>query len=418
MSFLSSRKLSGTVAIPSSKSLSHRSIICAALADGESTISNLSFSKDIDATISILKNLGAQFKKSASALVVSGTGKLKLISNRLFCEESGSTLRFLIPVALLQNEPVEFDGKGKLGERPLDPYFRIFDRQQIKYSHTDNYLPLYIEGTLKPDVFEIPGNVSSQFISGLLFALPLLDSDSEILIQGILESKPYIDLTLDSLKNFGIKIDNLNYERFKISGNQHYIPKDITVEGDFSQAAFFLAAGVINGDIYCDNLSSDSLQGDKAIVDLLITMGGNITKENNMLHAQTSFLNGIEIDASQIPDIVPILAVCAAVSQGTTTIYNASRLRIKECDRLKAISSELNKIGADVEEKEDSLIIHGKETLDGGLVDSWNDHRIAMSMAIASLKCKNKLTITNCEAINKSYPDFYKDIKNLGGDLT
>ncbi|MFT5873268.1 MAG: 3-phosphoshikimate 1-carboxyvinyltransferase [Clostridium sp.] len=419
--------LKGKVKIPPSKSLSHRAVIAAGLSNGECTIDNISMSQDIIATCEIMEKLGTKIMKFPKNLLISGKGKPKLACeessnketscNELQCNESGSTLRFLIPIAMLTGEEIIFKGRGKLVQRPLKPYYEIFNKKNIKYTTDNGCLPLKIDGSLRSGIFELRGDVSSQFITGLIYALPLLDGDSTIKITTQMESIGYIDLTLDILSKFGINIENNNYREFKIKGNQHYVKRDYRVEGDFSQAAFYLAAGVLGGEVECHDLNMESLQGDRVIVDIIKNMGGKITSENGILKASKSDLKGSVIDASQCPDLVPILAVLGALSKGTTEIINAARVRIKESDRLKAIATELNKIGADVIEREDSLIIHGKPWLKGGIVNSWNDHRIAMAMAIASIRCTLELTIEDSGAVKKSYPEFYEDFKSLGGKV-
>jgi 3-phosphoshikimate 1-carboxyvinyltransferase len=274
---------------------------------------------------------------------------------------------------------------------------------------------LKVEGKLKPGNFKIRGDISSQFITGLLFALPLLDGDSVITITTELESKGYIDLTLDTLSRFGVIIHNNNYKEFHVKGNQKFISLDYYVEGDYSQVAFWLAAGVLSENITCTGMNLNSLQGDKVIIEILKEMNADISLSKEGITAKQSKLKGTAIDVSECPDLVPILAVVAALSEGTTTIYNAARVRIKECDRLHAITTELNKLGASVLEKEDSLVIEGKESLNGGEVESWNDHRIVMALAIAALKCKAPVTIKDSGAITKSYPGFFKDFISLGG---
>jgi len=410
--------LQGKVNTPSSKSIGHRALICAALADGNSIIKNINLSKDIKATAGVLESLGATINIGEKEINVKGTPKVKRLETELFCNESGSTLRFLIPVAMLQEEAVTFTGRGKLVERPLTPFYNIMDEQGIYYKNNNGMLPLEVRGLLKPGNFYIQGNVSSQFISGLMFALPLLNSDSNIIVKGKLESRPYVDLTIDVLKEFGVNIDNYNYEKFSIKGGQKYIPKEYTVEGDYSQAAFFLAAGLLRGEVQCANLNKNSLQGDKEFINIVKAMGGNITEDGSGVKAVKSKLTATKIDASQVPDLVPILSVLASVSQGQTIIYNASRLRIKECDRLHAVTTELNALGANIIEQEASLIINGVKALKGGKVKSWNDHRIAMSMTIASLVCENPVIIEDYKAIEKSYPHFYEDFICLGGKIS
>ncbi len=414
--------LNGKVKIPPSKSLSHRAVIAAGLSNGECSIDNISMSEDILATCEIMEKLGVNIKQFPNKLKICGEGKPQLAcdgieNNELQCNESGSTLRFLIPIAMLTGEKIIFKGKSKLVQRTLKPYYEIFDKHNIKYTTINSKLPLTIDGSLKPGIFELRGDVSSQFITGLIYALPLLNGNSTIKITTEMESIGYIDLTLDVLRKFGVKVENNNYREFRIKGNQQYMKRDFRVEGDFSQAAFYLAAGVLGGEVDCIDLNMGSLQGDRVIVDIIKNMGGKITMENGILKASKSDLKGTIIDASQCPDLVPIVAVLGALSDGTTEIINAGRVRIKESDRLKAMATELNKIGAEVIEREDSLIIHGKPGLKGGVVSSWNDHRIAMAMAISSIRCTNELTIEDSGAVKKSYPQFYEDFKSLGGKV-
>jgi 3-phosphoshikimate 1-carboxyvinyltransferase len=409
------KKLSGKVYIPPSKSLLHRAVIAAGLSCGASRIENVLMSQDIKATCRVMRNLGVDIAEEDKALVIQGKGCIELTNNIMDCEESGSTLRFLIPISLLTGSRVTFTGKGKLIERPLNPYFDIFNTHGIKYDNTCGKLPLTVEGSLKAGIFYLPGDISSQFITGLLFALPLVAGDSKIVLTSTLESRAYVDLTIDTLKMFGISVKNKGYSEFLIKGNQAFIPRDFRVEGDFSQAAFWIAAGILGGKVDCLGLESNSLQGDKAIATIVKEMCGDLVINENLLTTHPSILRGTVIDASQIPDLVPILTVLGALSSGTTVIKNAGRLRIKESDRLRAISTELNKLGADIKEKEDSLIIQGKKHLIGGTVDSWNDHRIAMALAVASIKCNEPVIITNSDCVKKSYPDFFKDFVSLGG---
>jgi len=408
--------LSGNIHIPPSKSLSHRAVICAALANGASRIKGLIFSDDITATMNAMRALGTEIFQENDSLIIHSTGILTPQKSIIDCCESGSTLRFLIPLALT-NDPITFVGRGKLIERPLNTYYKIFDEQQIAYKTTHGHLPLSVTGQLKPGHFRLRGDISSQFITGLLFTLPRLESDSKIDLTTPLESQGYIDLTLSMLEHFGIHVTNNHYQEFIIPGNQHYTNQNYCVEGDYSQAAFWLTAGLLGSSICCLDLNPHSVQGDKVIIDILNKLGGNITFGTNSITATPSKTSGIEINAAQCPDLVPILAVLAAVSQGTTHIVQAGRLRLKESDRLHAITQELNKLGADIHEGSDFLTIHGRERLTGGIVDSWNDHRIAMALAIASLRCQEPVTIQNSNCVNKSYPDFWKDFAELGGKL-
>lgn len=410
-------RLSGKISVPPSKSICHRAIICAGLSKGVSIISNVVFSEDVEATLNAVESFGAHIVRKRDSLIINGTGKLSIKNSLIDCNESGSTLRFLIPLAAVTGERVVFTGRGRLAERPLMPYYEIFDKQNINYSNTSGRLPLLVEGKLMPGEYKVKGNISSQFITGLLFALPLLNGDSRIVITTPLESKSYVDLTIEMLKRFKVETENHDYSEIIISGNQLYNSTDYHIEGDFSQAAFFLAADILGADVLCQGLNMESLQGDKAILDIIISMGGKLISEDYGIGFQPSKPSGITIDVSQCPDIVPILSVIGALSNGTTRIINAGRLRIKESDRLRAIGCELNKIGADVKEMPEGLIINGRETLEGGIVSSWNDHRIAMALAIASIKCRKPLIIKDADCVKKSYPDFWEDFKMLGGNI-
>jgi 3-phosphoshikimate 1-carboxyvinyltransferase len=418
--------LSGEINVPSSKSMGHREIICAALAEGTSVVDNISISADIEATCRALQALGVKITPAPSlypgraAFKIEG-GELQALSNEIDCGESGSTLRFMIPLAALCSKQVVFKGSGKLVSRPLNAYYDIFDRQGIEYETADEgKLPLKICGRLSAGRFELPGNVSSQFVSGLLFALPLLDDDSVITISSPLESKSYVALTLSCLAKYGIEIKNDEYKAFYIRGGQKYHSRNSIVEADYSQAAFWLVAGAIGNKIDCKGLLANSLQGDKAIIDIISAMGGKINYNEEKMIITSSPANtiGTIIDASDCPDIIPVLSVLASVSEGRTEIINAGRLRLKECDRLRAVTTELNKLGADVTELEEGLVIQGKKYLTGGEVEGWNDHRIAMSLAIASLKCRDRVVMHGAECVNKSYPQFWHDFVALGGQIS
>ena len=417
-------KLSGEVKIPPSKSMAHRAVICAALGDGISKVTNIDYSDDIIATIEAMSALGAKITKKEDYLEVYGINSPENIkANELKnerttdCNESGSTLRFLVPIAALFDGVNRFVGRGNLGKRPLDTYYNIFNEQNIKYTYEEGILDLKTEGKLKAGEFKVKGNISSQFITGLLFTLPLLDGDSKIIITTEMESKGYIDLTLSAMKAFDIEIINNNYEEFIIKGNQIYESRDYRVEGDYSQAAFFFSADALSNDVILNDLKLDSLQGDKEVIDILTRMGLEISNKNNGLIGNVSGeLKATVIDGSQCPDIIPVVSLVAALSAGTTEVINAGRLRIKECDRLAAVTSELNKLGAKITEKEDGLIIEGVKELKGG-VEVWShkDHRIAMTLAIASTMCKEPIILKDYECVSKSYPQFWDDFKNVGG---
>ena len=409
-------RLSGSVTIPPSKSLAHRAIIAASMAEGISKISNIQYSEDIKATISGMRALGADIREFSNYLLIKG-GKVRRCEEHIFANESGSTLRFLIPIALLSELPVEFSGAGKLPLRPLDLYFELFDKFNIKYTHPEGkYLPLKLEGSLKPGVYEIRGDVSSQFITGLLYTLPNLNGDSKIVITTKLESKGYIDLTIDVLKTFGIDI-NFNENEIIIKGNQTFKPCDYMVEGDYSQAAFYLLANMLGNDVTLKGMRLDSYQGDKKILEDIKAFGGDIITSSEGLKAIPKNLKGAQISFAQSPDLGPALSVLAAVCEGESHFYDAERLRIKECDRITCVKDELVKLGANISEYESGMNIVGSK-LHGGVVSSHNDHRLAMAFAMISTIIDEDLVITNAEAVKKSYPDFWQVFEGLGGKIS
>ncbi len=394
-------KLKGKVDIPSSKSMTHRILISAALADGESEIRNVTFSRDIYATIDSLTALGAKI------IIENDIIKVKGISNIaskavIDCCESGSTLRFMIPIAAALGITSTFKGEGRLPERPITPYNREMTKKGISFDKIGT-MPFTVSGKLESGIFELEGDISSQFITGLMFALPLLKGDSEIVLLSRLESKPYADMTVKCLECFGVIVKETNNGYF-IKGDQHYHPCNMTVEGDYSQAAFFYVGNVLGNSIKVNNLLPDSFQGDKKIVEII----------DNLCYNDNKQPCGFNVNAENIPDLVPILAVLGTFCQGQTTITGAKRLKIKESDRLQTTSQMLNSLGGKVTVTDDGLIIEHSE-LTGGTVSSFGDHRIAMSAAIAATVCKKPVIINNAESVNKSYPDFFEDYNSLGG---
>ena len=424
-------KLNGEIRIPPSKSISHRSIICASLADGVSRIENMAYSDDIKATIEAMEALGASFEQEGNTLIVKGikcdterfraseekNSSVENVGTTLInCRESGSTIRFIIPLLTLFDREFEIKTEGKLLERPMSPYFDIFDREGILYRRSGK--SLFIRGGKKIESrkIEIPGDISSQFISGMMFLLPLMEGDSEIIITGNTESKAYIDLTVECLEKFGVKVENTDYRVFRIRGNQKYRSKNFSVEGDYSQAAFFAVADALGNNVRMHGIEENSLQGDRKILDILKNFGAEVGFCESALEVKEDKRRAYSFDGSEIPDIVPVTALLASLSEGTTVIRNISRLKIKESDRLDATYTELEKLGADIKKGDDFLEIHGKKYLDGGVtVCSHKDHRIAMMLAIASTVCKEPITITDSESVSKSYPNFWEDFGRLGG---
>lgn len=404
--------LCGSVTPPPSKSAAHRAIICAALAGGQSQISPFEPSDDMNATISAVTALGARVDRIENGILVDGGNTFRNITSNIDCSESGSTLRFLIPAAALSGKSITFTGHGRLPQRPIGPYLDCLPFAGV-HCETGGGLPLRISGRLKPGKYVLPGNVSSQFVTGLLLALPLLDGDSTIELTTPLQSAGYVDMTLDVMRCFGVEISCRKGSYF-VKGGQHYTSCNYIVEGDWSQAAFFLTAGALGGRINCLGLDPSSKQGDRAVADILRRIGADI-KTGDTISASGGRLCGCNIDASQIPDLVPALAVAAALSEGRTVISGAARLKIKESDRLRSIKAGLNSLGAHVDVTGDGLVIDGVPELCGGTADGCGDHRIVMALSVAAIRCKGAVTITGCESINKSYPKFFDHYNALGG---
>ncbi len=406
--------LNGKIKAISSKSQVHRMLIAAALADGETAIFFDSTGEDIDATVDCLTALGAKIEKGNGCLKVTPIKEAPLKAT-LDCRESGSTLRFLLPVAGALGVNACFTGSGRLPSRPIMPLRREMENAGVSFSEPWKF-PIEISGKLEPGAYQLKGDVSSQFVTGLLFALPLLDGDSTLRLIPPVESRPYINMTLEVLNFFGIKIEEKD-NSFFIKGAQKYrSPETLTAEGDWSNAAFFLTAGALAGSVTVTGLNPTSLQGDRKITELLEQMGADVSVLDGEVTVSRNKLKAISIDAADIPDLVPVLSVAnAAADEGLCVISNAQRLKMKESDRLASVSECLNNIGNVNAQTDDGIVIWTYERLTGGEVFSFNDHRIVMAMAIASAACEGDITIRNAEAVSKSYPDFFEDFKLLGG---
>lgn len=424
---------SGQVFLPPSKSIGHRALICAALA-GSGTVFRAGQSEDIQATLRCLSALGVALcpadepgspsSESGSFRIEGGLSKELSPPPVLDCSESGSTLRFLIPLAALYATPVTFTGSGRLMERPLHVYESCLASCGVSFRRDGSALTVC--GPLQPGVFSVPGDVSSQFITGLLFALPLLSSDSAIEVQGTLQSASYVTLTLSVLKDFGIRIETEDLRRFSIPGNQRYAQRSYAVEADFSGAAFFLAAGALGCPVELMGLNPQSVQGDQAFLPLLQQAGFGIAEgphgglcvlASGSSSSDSGFRNALpglrprplSVDVSDIPDLVPPLAALLAFADGESRIEGAGRLRIKESDRLATVTRQLNRLGADITEGEDFLIIRGKPSLHGGTCCGENDHRIAMMCAVAAIGCTQPVLLSDSACVKKSYPAFWQD---------
>lgn len=385
--------LNGTVTAPPSKSAAHRALICSFLAGGGS-VSPIINSKDMQATTGVID-------------------ALKRGDSTLNCIESGSTLRFMIPVAASLGKSVTFTGEGRLPERPVGEYLEILPKHNVKVE-SNGFLPLSISGKLTNGTYEAAGDVSSQYITGLLLALANVDGDSAVILTTKLQSKPYVDMTVKVMADYGVYVKETEFG-YLIHGNQQFKKLDYTVEGDWSQAAFFLVAGAIGGDITVNGLDMNSTQGDKEIVNVIRNFGGNITVDDNEIRCFGGELKGTEIDASDIPDLVPIIAVLAAFAKGKTVIKGAERLRYKESDRIESVVQNLKLLGAQVQETTDGMIINGGKKLNSAKLKGFNDHRIVMAFSVAGLYIDGTVEIDDAESINKSYPSFFEDYNRLGG---
>ncbi|MCL2678230.1 MAG: 3-phosphoshikimate 1-carboxyvinyltransferase, partial [Clostridiales bacterium] len=399
----------GEVRIPPSKSVAHRALICAALAAGESEIINIGVSRDVQATLACLQALGVQASAAGEALRLTGAARGAPEKVNLNAGESGTTLRFLMPIAGLFAREARFFGEGRLLQRPFEEFFAALRENGVSCRHMGD--KLLLEGRLQPGAYQLAGDVSSQFVSGLLLALPLLEGDSEIVLNPPLQSRGYVDLTLDVMKVFGVTAQNHEYGRFAVSGGQTYLPRAFAVEADYSNAAFFLVAGALGREVECLGLNPGSLQGDKAILNLLQAAGAQIyTGQNGGLCVKAEKLRALEIDVSDIPDLVPPLTALLCFAEGQSRLYNAARLRMKESDRLRALAVEFNNLGAKIREGEDYLLIEGARELPGGCtVEAHNDHRIAMALAVASIRCRENIRLLGAQSAAKSYPDFWQD---------
>lgn len=412
-------RVSGSVQIPPSKSAAHRALLCAALTGAPCTVAPIDESADMYATLSGVRAMGCAADFAGGAVRIA-PGKAPAGTAVVDCGESGSTLRFLIPVFAARGVEAEFVGHGRLPERPIGVYTALLPQHGVQVE-TAGGLPLRIRGKLQSGEYRLPGDVSSQFITGLLFALPLLEGDSEIVLTTPLESKGYIDLTLQVLRQFGVSVRE-TARGWAVPGGQAYRAAACTVEGDWSQAAFFLSAAAVGGGpVALHGLRPDSVQGDRACIELWRRFGLMIRAENGAYiaenpRAEEPFrgLRGMRIDARQIPDMVPALAVTAAFAAGETVICNAARLRIKESDRLAAMETALSAIGADIRGTADGLVIRGRPHLAGGRAEGCNDHRVVMALAAAGCDCA--VTVTDAQSIRKSYPGFFRDFRAIGGN--
>ena len=404
---------SGNITIPPSKSLAHRASICACLAPGRSVISNIDYSVDIRATIEGMRHLGASIKEDKDTLFIDGIETFQYDGDVVNCHESGSTLRFFLPLFSLTGKRATFSGSKRLIERPQNVYEMLFQEQGIDFVRT--YPNIIIDGRLKPGELTLKGNVSSQFITGLLFALPLLEADSKIHIEPPFESRSYVDLTIQMLKRFQIIVEYEDAYTLAIKGNQQYQPTDVLVEGDYSQLVFWASLGVLNHSVETHGLDLHSLQGDKKTIDIFQSMNAGIKVLDDGYQFCPGTLNGTVIDLNDCPDLGPMLFALATQANGKTTFQNAGRLRIKESDRIEAMETELKKLGCSISSTFGTVTITGPVKLQGNVtLHGHNDHRIVMALSILATIADEPITIDDAQAISKSYPGFFKDLASCG----
>ena len=408
----------GTIAAPPSKSMAHRAVLCAALAEGRSRITNLEFSKDISATLSAAGQLCAAVDTGADEAVVEGLGHFLPLSAPVDCCESGSTLRFLIPIASLTGQPVTFAGRGRLMERPQSVYETLYRQQNLRFERSA--AGLTVEGALSPGDYRLAGDVSSQFISGLLFALPLLPGDSTLHLIPPVESRSYIDMTRAVQAAFGVHSRWLDATTLAVPGGQQYRPCGYTVEGDYSQAAFPAVLGAVCGGVTITGLASDTLQGDAVILDILRRCGAVFTRTGDRVTFEKAPLRGVDIDLADCPDLGPVLMVLGLLCKGTTVIRNAGRLRLKESDRIAAMEAELRAVGGIVESEGGTITVQGcadRLHYPAAPLCGHNDHRVVMSLAVLALATGLSLTVDGAEAVQKSWPNFFEAIRPLGAEV-
>ena len=411
-------RIGGTVSAPPSKSMAHRAVLCSALAKGTSHIENLEFSKDISATLAAAGQLCARVESGPADALVEGLGHFRPVFGPVDCCESGSTLRFLIPLASLTGQSITFVGRGRLMERPQSVYETLYREQNLHFEQANGQLT--VAGSLRSGEYTLAGNVSSQFISGLLFALPLLAGDSTLHLIPPVESRSYIEMTRAAQRRFGVESRWQDENTLFLPGGQQYAPCDYTVEGDYSQAAFPAVLGAVQGGVTLKGLSADTLQGDAAILGILRRCGAELSVTDEGIRLGKAPLRGTDIDLADCPDLGPVLMVLGLFCEGTTTIRNAERLRIKESDRIAAMEAELRACGGVLESEGGTITIHGcagKLHTPAAPLHGHNDHRVVMSLTVLALAAGLPLSIDDAEAVQKSWPHFFEAIKPLGAEV-
>jgi 3-phosphoshikimate 1-carboxyvinyltransferase len=417
-------KLKGEVCAPPSKAYTQRMLIAATLSHGTSKISGPLVSDDTEATLRAVKALGAKVKVAEDCWMVEGATPLKGAQTPIDCGESGATLRFMIPVAALAPEPSVFIFGKSLERRPIEPLLQSLKQLGVEthFQRRGDQASIHVQGGgISGGKTAMRGDVSSQFVSGLMFACAMARVDTEITLTTPLESKGYVQMTKTVLAEHGVKVFiSEEFDRLRIPSNQTYKPCNHGVPGDFSSAAFLLAAAAItHSEVSIKNLSYETVQGDKAILGILKQMGvnGKVCKDQVKIDGKGGLLKAVNVDAKDIPDLVPVCTVLACYAKGTSKIHDAHRLRYKESDRLLSLYLELKKMGAQIAMDEGSLTVNGPCALHGATIDPHNDHRIAMACAVAALGASGETRIQDAECVRKSYPKFFSDLRVLGVDV-
>jgi 3-phosphoshikimate 1-carboxyvinyltransferase len=406
-------RIKGKIKAPSSKSMTQRAIAAALLADGQSIIHNPSYCDDSLAALSIAVGLGSRVEPQADKLKITGTGVLK--EPKLNCGESGLAIRMFSPIAALYPAEITMAGANSLKKRPMLMIEEALNQLGVKCKSNGGFLPLTIQGPIVGGSCEIDGSVSSQLLTGLLMALPVAEKDSEIKVKN-LKSKPYIDMTIQLLKSFGITIQNKDYQIFKIKGSQIYKPEEYTVEGDWSGGAFLLVAGAINGSVSVHGLRTNSLQSDMAIIKALEKAGAKMKIGKDQVEITASELKAFEFDATDSPDLFPPLVALASYCNGISKIKGVSRLIHKESNRAATLKEEFGKMNIKIEINGDGMSITGGLP-SGAHVESHDDHRIAMAVSVAALRATGKVFIRDSQCVAKSYPGFFDDLRHLGATV-
>ncbi len=412
-------QMKGTIAAPASKSEAHRRMICAGLTQGTTVLQGFMDSEDMAATSRCLRALGSHLTQEGDTLTIEGCAQKRKHLPVLDCGESGSTLRFFVPIALALAEGGVFRMHGRLGQRPMDVYRDLFVPRGVRWRMgvgADAAAELTVKGKLEAGHYVLPGNVSSQFVSGLMFALPLLNEDSTLTVQPPVESAGYIRMTVEALQQSGVELTETAPYTWSIPGNQQYHAGDGYLHGDYSQAAVLLCAGALGHEITVTHLAKETTQGDRAVLTHLTALGAKVSENENGVTVTANGLQGATLDMSGCPDIAPMLALTCQLAKGESRLTGCGRLRLKECDRLAATVEVLNLLGGNARAERDEIVITGVEKLRGGVtIPDYNDHRMVMLASIAASVAENPVTVQGVQAINKSWPEYVSVYRKLGG---